>query len=139
RYEAKGYDQSHNEIKVQLPEVWRQMLGQALRIHGDRRLRVLDFGCGTGFEAQQLLDGVPAERIERLVCYDLSAEMLERCRKRLTGSNVDVVLTDSLKDLQSFSEPFDILMTNSLLHHLPDPLGTIAAYLPQLAADAIWL
>ncbi len=103
--------------------------------------RILDFGCGTGFEAEQLLTNVPHDRIASLVCYDPSPEMLERCRTRIAPIFPDAFFFDDLEVLRSSIQGamFNLLTTNSLLHHLPDPTGDINSLLPLLTQDAYWI
>ncbi len=132
-HEARGYDRMHPEIYAALPATWTQMLSHLPR---RRAWRVLDFGCGTGFEASQTLPALDRS-LEYLACYDPSPEMLGLCRKRLGGYSQVVFLSD-------FSEiaakgPYDLLLTNSLLHHLPSVDSTLAALIPCLSSDAFWL
>lgn len=137
RFEAADYDRRHPEIHRQLPELWREMVAVARREHGARPWRVLNLGCGTGFEAAQLLGWAGPETIAELHCYDPSPEMLARCQARLGPLFPSVSLQSELDALQE--GPYDLLITNALLHHLPQPLALIAAVLPRLAPDALWL
>lgn len=132
-HEAQGYDRLHPEIFTVLPETWQEMLSRLPKRDG---WRILDFGCGTGFEASQALSGL-GDRIERLTCYDLSPEMLALCEKRL--ETIPQVSFTCNADEIAVHAPYDILLTNSLLHHLPDVNLTIKRLLPSLAADAFWL
>ncbi len=139
-FEAQGYESNHPEIFEQLPPIWREMLAQAVLLLGPRKqkLRILDFGCGTGFEARQCLMELPADRIERFVCYDPSEEMLHQCRQGLKHSRHRV---EFLSDLNQLEQPggFDILLTNSVLHHMVDPAGTLRDMSCILSPSAIWL
>ena len=45
---------------------------------------ILDYGCGTGFEARELLEGLPRDSIGELVCFDPSREMLRLCQMRIS-------------------------------------------------------
>ncbi|MEA1952680.1 MAG: class I SAM-dependent methyltransferase [Planctomycetota bacterium] len=140
--EAAVYDKQHPEIFDQLQPVWSRMLEVGLpkvESSEDGGLRVLDFGCGTGFEAKMLLDSDAQRRIGELVCYDLSPEMVERCRQTLGEREIPVRFISDFDELMKEHEPFDVLVTNALLHHLPDPLGTIESLDPVLKKDAVWL
>ena len=147
--EASVYDKQHPEIFDQLRPVWSRMLEvglprDELSKDGGRRLRVLDFGCGTGFEAKMLLDADSQRRIGELVCYDLSPEMVERCRatlgRREQGDlKMGVRFISDFEELMKEQEPFHVLVTNALLHHLPEPLQTIESLTPILRKDAVWL
>lgn len=117
-FEAQTYDDSHDEIFHQLPGIWAGMVEAMLQVAPKgARWKILDFGCGTGFEAGQMLVLLGSDRIESLVCYDPSPEMLDRCRKRLSAVNdVPINFTTVLPEPAGFN----LLLTNSLLHHLPD-------------------
>jgi SAM-dependent methyltransferase len=131
--EARGYDRMHPEIHASLPARWTEMLS---RLPHRETWKVLDFGCGTGFEASQTLLALNGN-VERLTCYDLSPEMLARCRRRI-GSSPNVSFLSEFSEIAA-SGPYDLLLTNSLLHHLPNVESTIAALIPCLSSDAYWL
>ena len=137
--EAAEYDNQHPEIHDELVPVWQYMLEAGLPEIKGRPLRVLDFGCGTGFEANILIEAGCVSRVGELVCYDLSPEMLDVCRQSLENSPIPVKYTADRDELFNQSEPFDVLITNALLHHLTDPLVTINELLPILTDDAIWI
>ena len=139
-YEADGYEENHPEIFEQLPPIWREMLAQSILLLGssDQKLRILDFGCGTGFEARQCLAGFPSDGIERLVCYDPSEEMLSQCRQGLKHSLQRVEFLSDAGELEQFG-PFDVLITNSVLHHMVDPIAMFRDLSRLLSPAAIWL
>ena len=132
-FDASSYDREHPEIHTALPAIWEEMIAA---LPPGRLWRVLDFGCGTGFEAEQVARRLGA-KIEALSCYDASVAMLERCRARL-GHMGEALFTTRLADVVGGGQ-FNLLVTNSLLHHLPNIEETIAALLPSLTSDAIWL
>ena len=136
--EASVYDKQHPEIFDQLQPVWNHMLDVGLP-KGGQRLRVLDFGCGTGFEARMLLDNDSRHQIGELVCYDLSPEMVAQCWENLGTREIPIRFVSDFDELMKEREPFDVLVTNALLHHLPDPLGVIERLEPILGKDAVWL
>lgn len=142
--EASVYDKQHPEIFDQLQPLWSRMLEVGLPKGGGPQdggtgLRVLDFGCGTGFEARLLLDTDNEHRIAEMVCYDLSPEMVEKCRTMLGEREIPVRFISDFDELMKEQEPFDVLVTNALLHHLPNPLRTIESLDPILSKDAVWL
>ena len=138
-YEARTYDSYHPEINAQLQPIWQQMVQIASGLQPDKTFRVLDFGCGTGFEASQLLAHLQQGTITQLVCYDPSPQMLGRCRLRIGSLAPQASFTTELADIERPDNAFNLVITNSLLHHLPDPLQTIMGLVPWLAPGAIWL
>jgi len=138
--EARVYARGHPEIFEQLPPLWREMAVHA-SINGlpiGEKLRMLDFGCGTGFEARQCLEAFGAERIERLVCYDPSPNMLGQCRQALEGVYKAEYLS-SLEQLGPRKGQFNLLITNSVLHHLADPVVVLREIAPLLSPHAVWI
>ncbi|MCP4189668.1 MAG: methyltransferase domain-containing protein [Planctomycetaceae bacterium] len=137
--EAVTYDHEHAEIKNQLPPIWKQMISCVREQFGKRRWRILDFGCGTGFEAEQLLNQLEPDGIAELWCYDLSPEMLECCRNRISPRYPAAHFITSLDALPKDEGHFNILTTNSVLHHLPAPQQTLRDLRRSLTRDAFWL
>jgi SAM-dependent methyltransferase len=136
-FEARDYDERHPEVYEQLPPRWSDMIAVALRLHGAARWRVLDFGCGTGFEAEQLLQALPPGRLEHLTCYDPSPEMLARCQEKIAPRATHVSFTSDARSLRQHS--YNVVLTNSLLHHLPAPLALFGGMVALLDSGAVWL
>ncbi|HET9183679.1 MAG TPA: methyltransferase [Candidatus Angelobacter sp.] len=132
-FDAKHYDREHPEIHQQLPAIWAEMIQQ---LPERPSWRILDFGCGTGFEAQQILDKL-GDQIELLIAYDPSDEMLAQCKLRLHRFP-KVIFCGQLHEAGVFAR-FNLLITNSLLHHLPNFQETISSIVPGLTKDAFWL
>ncbi len=139
-FEAKDYDRIHPEIHQQLPPIWHEMLNLAIGSAETSVWRILDFGCGTGFEAEQVIKKLPLGSIVELTCYDPSPEMLAYCRAKIAPLLPKTNFTTDLNLLGGSDEKrYNLLLTNSLLHHLPDPIITINNLLPLLTEDAVWL
>src|SRR5215204_589604 len=138
-YEAENYDEAHSEIRLQLPPIWQEMIAQLLERTKDVKWNILDFGCGTGFEAEQLIRNLPQGSIAKLTCYDPSPEMLERCTKKISALFPSATFTSEFKTYPVREGQFNLIATNSLLHHLPDPFESINMLLPLLTFDAFWL
>jgi SAM-dependent methyltransferase len=132
-FDAKHYDREHPEIHQQLPAIWTEMIQQ---LPARPVWRVLDFGCGTGFEAEQLLKRL-GSKVEVLVAYDPSPEMLAECKQRLRGFS-GVVFCEQFTSTYT-QKNFNLLLTNSLLHHLPSIKDTLSSLLLSLSSDAYWL
>jgi SAM-dependent methyltransferase len=138
-FEARDYDNRHPEIYKQLPRRWQAMVQHAMALRSPSAWRVMDFGCGSGFAAEQLLKHLPRNSVEQLVCYDPAPEMLELCRLKIRPLYPQAIFCSDLDALPADVAPSNLLATNSLLHHLPDPMPTINGLLPRLTDDALWL
>lgn len=132
-FAARRYDREHPEIHRQLPPIWAEMID---RLPPERAWSVLNMGCGTGFEADVLLNRL-GDRVARLTAYDPSLEMITLCRSRLRRFS-QVSFCSGIEETYRHG-PFNLLLTNSLLHHLPDIEDTMARLLPCLSGDAVWL
>jgi len=137
--EARDYDEKHVEIRGQLPSFWSEMTSVAQDRCAASEFRILNFGCGTGFEAEQLIESLPRERISALTCYDPCSDMLERCESKILPRFPAAAFGDDLEQLPGDSAPYNLLATNSLLHHLPDPIEAIRKLGPRLATNAVWI
>jgi trans-aconitate methyltransferase len=139
-FEAQSYDVRHPEVHQQLPPLWQEIIKSLIEQQkSTTKWRILDFGCGTGFEAEQLIQNLPQGSIAQLICYDPSTEMLERCRSRIAPLFPEAIFCCDLKTIPDSNESYNLLATNSLLHHLPNFITTINSLLPLLSKDAVWL
>src|SRR5262249_22147059 len=78
-FDAAHYDREHPEIFDVLPTLWKEMIDQ---LPNSKEWRILDFGCGTGFEASQIMRYL-GERVAQLTCFDPCPEMVAQCKDRL--------------------------------------------------------
>ena len=140
--EASQYEKIHPEIFEQLPRFWKDMLAEFDSLGRERRgrkLRILNLGSGTGFEARQCLEYFGRERVGHLVCCDPSAQMLEQSRRTLSPWGGLVQYVDALDERVGLNPKFDLLITNAVLHHMVDPVQVIREIVPLLDAEAVWL
>ena len=87
-----------------------------LQLTGDER--VLDIGCGTGRDAQRLLDLLPHGRI---VAVDGSRQMLAELTARLRDQLDRItILHADLREPLNLPEPADAALSVATLHWLPD-------------------
>lgn len=91
----------------------------------DRTFRIFDAGTGTAL--------IPIELVKRSRCFhvtasDLAAQMLEVAQSNVTAAgldqSIDLVLGDC-KALAIPDESFDAIMSNSIVHHIPEPKSVI--------------
>lgn len=91
------------------------------------RIRVLDFGCGTGLLAEKL-----AEQCGEIVAIDSSpkmVEVLDRKIKQLGATNIvasDVTVSAvTIRSHPLFSRKFDLILASSVCSFLPDYESTL--------------
>lgn len=114
---------------VPLPhEHWGATAIAQLRLEGNET--VLDFGCGTGRDAEHLLSLLPHGHV---VAVDGSQRMLSELRRRLADDlgRVTMVQAD-LRQPLALAQEVDAALSVATLHWLPDHaavFGTVAAVL----------
>jgi ubiquinone/menaquinone biosynthesis C-methylase UbiE len=78
--------------------------------------RVLDLGGGPG-----RYTGWLAARGHRVVLADLSPDLLDIARRRLTSPNVEAIVEADARDLSTWSDgSFDAVLVLGPLYHLPE-------------------
>jgi malonyl-CoA O-methyltransferase len=98
--------------------------------------RILELGCGTGYATQLLLDHFPEAKV---VAVDFSEEMIAVAREKVEpASRVRFVVGDAeAEDFGSWG-PFDLVVSNALLHWLEDPAQAIRRWNRHLVPGG-WL
>ena len=103
-------------------EVNRAFVDRALKLAGDgQNLRVLDLGTGPAAIPILIAEARPTWQITAL---DVSEPMLLIARAAITSAGVGDRVRVPLADAKSTGLPdasFDLIISNSLLHHMPDP------------------
>ena len=117
--DAHNYDKKHEDILVYEKERWNSIFAKYLK--GSEN-KILDYGCGTGFLSSTLLESWSGQ-LSGLDCFDPSKEMLDFCCKKIGGINYDSGIKVSLLNNINEIENYDIVILNSVLHHLPS-IGT---------------
>jgi len=77
--------------------------------------RILEIGCGSGFLTRLLLDEYPEAEITAL---DISKQMIDFAATRHGAAHIEWEHVDFSDYLSS--EPFDLIVSSSSLHWLPD-------------------
>ena len=114
-WDARAYD------KLPLPhQRWGREAIRRLELAGDET--VMELGCGTGRDAEPLLDALPNGRV---MAVDRSEQMLAQLRHRLAGrmGRVTVVQADLRQAFPApgfFGEPVDAALSVATLHWLPN-------------------
>lgn len=121
--EAIAYDDMDHR---QVNEAFTQDLIAASEANGGVLDEVLDLGTGTARIPLMLCEAVEDVRV---VAADLSVEMLDVARINLELSpyleRVMLTLCDA-KNLEFEDNRFDVVMSNSIVHHIPEPASAFA-------------
>jgi ubiquinone/menaquinone biosynthesis C-methylase UbiE len=87
--------------------------------------RAIDVGAGTGLLGFSLLD-----KLGELVLADTSDGMLEQARRKISEGgfdNVQAIHLDLIADPSPESAPFDLVVSQLLLHHVEDTAAALSA------------
>lgn len=114
--EAPGYDEDvadeRNPIREGYSALLRWVVDQA---SAGGSSSVLELGTGTGNLAILLED------FDRMVCVDISANMLGIARAKLADRpNVEYVQADLLQCFEALEERFDVVTSAYAIHHLTE-------------------
>lgn len=130
-YESEVYDEIHQDMWTSLPQQF-DLLASDIRDTLPRGpLRVLDIGCGTGLSSDLLLRSAIGQRVESLHLLDTSPRMLARAKARLENRTATLDSTEGLLDERFAGESFDVILTCSVLHHIPD-LASFVAHVARI-------
>jgi 2-polyprenyl-3-methyl-5-hydroxy-6-metoxy-1,4-benzoquinol methylase len=113
--EAIAYDQmDHAEVNRRFVDDLLAALGFV-----ERRLSVIDLGAGT---AQIPIELCRRDARFHVTAIDAAASMLDVARANVraagSGAQIDIELADAKRVVAG---NFDVVMSNSLVHHLPEP------------------
>ncbi len=91
----------------------------------EQKIHVLDLGTGTALIPIELCRQV---RPCRVLAVDLAAHMLELARKNVAAaglaSRIELEQIDA-KALPFTDGRFDVVMSNSIIHHIPEPIHSL--------------
>jgi SAM-dependent methyltransferase len=125
KYESEVYDELHQDMWQSLPKQFQLLAGDCLshQAHLPNSLHVLDIGCGTGLASDCLLKTDLGRRIGSIDLLDTSASMLRRASERARSWRVPVRSLEGLLDSADLRDKYDLIVTCSVLHHVPDIPG----------------
>ena len=120
-FEAEVYDQEHSEMWESLPREFDRLASDCAGVaenHGD--LNLLDIGCGTGLATGCLLKSELASKIKSITLLDTSHTMLKQAAKRAPAWHIPFTLHEGLIDGLPKGGKYSLIVTCSVLHHVPD-------------------
>jgi 2-polyprenyl-3-methyl-5-hydroxy-6-metoxy-1,4-benzoquinol methylase len=123
-FEAEVYDQEHSDMWESLPREFNRLAGdcaEVLKNHSE--LYLLDIGCGTGLAADCMLKTALGSKIKKIDLLDTSRTMLKQVAERARGWNVPFTINEGLVDTLPKGKKYSLIVTCSLLHHVPDLPG----------------
>jgi len=120
KHESRVYDRVHAEMWNSLPQVFEKLAAAADDpLRNRSSLKLLDIGCGTGLSSTLLLQTPLGRRISAITLADTSPEMIALAENRLRDFKGEV--STHLGQLDTLdSGGFDLALTSSVLHHIPD-------------------
>jgi ubiquinone/menaquinone biosynthesis C-methylase UbiE len=102
-----------------------EFVDHALRV-GPAQGAVIDIGAGPGHVAVLLARRLPGVRV---LAVDLAESMLNRARAHVAASGLKsrvAVMRADAKDTGFAAQSFDLVLSNSLVHHIPEPVAFFA-------------
>jgi 2-polyprenyl-3-methyl-5-hydroxy-6-metoxy-1,4-benzoquinol methylase len=127
--EAPVYDRLHQRLWENLPR-YIGVLAEDILACSDPPafgLRLLDVGCGTGIATESLLRSDLGRLITAIDGLDTSAAMLQKYEERAKNWPIRPQIREGqLQDLPADSQ-YDLIVASSVLHHIPDLSGFLAA------------
>ena len=131
-FESEVYDQEHTDMWDSLPREFDLLAADCLKTSPGlpSGLRLLDIGCGTGLATDCLLASALGPLIGTIDLLDSSPSMLKQALKRSQKWGRPVTSFNGLLDVIPAERTYDLIVTCSVLHHVPD----LAAFLRQVRA-----
>ncbi|WP_010584315.1 class I SAM-dependent methyltransferase [Schlesneria paludicola] len=124
--EANDYNQmDHSQVNRQFADDFLSAIQDLVR-NANGPLRVFDAGTGTALIPIELLQrGFPGT----ITASDLAEQMLVVAKKNVAAkqleSSIELVLRDC-KKLPDADDAYDAAMSNSIIHHIPEPRHVLA-------------
>jgi SAM-dependent methyltransferase len=125
-YESEVYDEIHQDMWSSLAQQFELLASDTVDSIPSRPLAVLDIGCGTGLSSDLLLRTAIGARVESLHLLDTSPRMLARAEARLKNRTALLNSSEGFLDDRFAPESFDVILTCSVLHHIPDLRSFVA-------------
>lgn len=123
--ESESYDQIHQDMWESLLEQYKLLTTDFFEMLKFREnIILMDVGCGTGLGSELLLSTSLANQIKKVILVDVSSRMLENAKIRSGNWGIETVSVFGTLDLVQTKA--DLILTSSVLHHIPDLEGFFA-------------
>ena len=120
RFESEVYDEAHRDMWDSLPQQVELLASCCLKYPVPEHIRMLDIGCGTGLATDCLLRSSLGSRVTEVDLLDTSPAMLARAQKRREQWNRPGAATEGIVENLPAGKTYDLIVTCSVLHHVPD-------------------
>jgi ubiquinone/menaquinone biosynthesis C-methylase UbiE len=120
-YDAMDHSHVNRVFVADLLSVWRERRGS-----NDAALTAFDAGTGTALIPIELLR---ADWPGRVMAADAAEPMLELARRSIERAGYQGRIEPVRRDCKALPESdgtFDLVMSNSIVHHIPEPAGVLA-------------
>lgn len=112
--EAEGYDEDVTHGADPIREGYDELLDWVAGCASGAAAAIADLGAGTGNLTLRLPE------VARVICVDVSRQMLHLARPKLAGRAAVFVVSDLLDYVQHAQGPWDAVVSTYALHHLED-------------------
>jgi len=121
-FESQVYDEAHADMWASLPRQFTLLIDDCLSKYPGllEKARVLDIGAGTGLASSCLLETAIGPRVVSIDLLDTSEAMLKQAIRRSARWNLPVQAHLGLIDDLPPGNKYEIIVTCSVLHHVPD-------------------
>ena len=109
--------------RADFSEVNQKFVNDLIKKYSSHLKNVLDLGCGPADIPMRLASLLPDVHI---TAVDASRKMIETAKERIAKAKLNnkiSLLTGYVPGLPLQSHSFDTIISNSLLHHLPNPMA----------------
>jgi SAM-dependent methyltransferase len=141
QFESETYDEGQRDMWESLPLQFNLLVDDSLRSCPDfvQSISVLDVGCGTGLASDCLLRSPLGGRIREIDLLDTSSAMLDRARRRAAHWGIPVACHEGILETLPGEKRYDLIVTCSVLHHVPDLAAFLRSVRGRQAAGGLFL
>lgn len=104
------YDEIHQQTGISWGKQIRDIVSKYIY---PQKNKILDLGCGTGLELEEIFKKSPESEI---VCVDISKEMLRKLESKYKNYNIKTI-NKNFFDIDFGNEEYDFVISVMTLHH----------------------